>query len=105
MNRFMVTGRTKKGKLVTGWYVGPAAEINKHEIINYMDGFSNAVEPGTIEPFALPIVPDPVYDRGEGGTIVGYDALYPDCDEIMDVDEKDEFCRYCGQRLKWPEGV
>ena len=62
------------------------------------------IDPDTIEPVERKIVLDPIYDNGEGDTVVGYDALCPDCEEVMDSDMKNDFCHLCGQRLLWPAG-
>ena len=106
--RFMVTGtRLDNKKPVRGFvviYSDKEVVIKQYAEDAPLGGTAVfPVNPFSIEPYAVPIIIEPIYDNGEGDTIVGADALCPDCEEPVCELEMPEFCCLCGQRLLWPE--
>ena len=97
--RFMVKGkRCDSENWVEGAYLYDSPN-DRHVII--IDCWSyHEIDPTTIEPLAVPVIIEPLYGY-EDAKPSGYDALCPCCEEILDCDNRYEYCCYCGQRLDW----
>ena len=104
--RFLVSGRRINDKREIIGFLMP--DLSGRSFVIYPDGIFSPerfeVDPDTILPVGRTVIMDPIYDNGEGATIVSYTALCPDCENVMDWEKEHEFCHLCGQRLSWPEG-
>ena len=104
--RYMVTGvRVSDGKTLTGFLsVMPDGDV----YIFPPDGYDSAdnyliADKHSIEPLSAAVLKNPIYDNGEGGTVVDYSLNCPYCQRIFDWEDWgcDDYCCECGQRLNW----
>ena len=105
--RYQVRGkRLDNGELLQGYYVpvgdGRATIVQPHQrSINDTDALEGTadvwlVDPATVQPVAADL------DKADSKNLVG---ICRNCRRIESKIDGDEwFCRYCGQRLSWPEG-
>jgi len=104
--RFMVTGTQIFGNgKITGFLM---ISDNTAYIFPHPQGKQGnpdkdvTVDLKTVEPVAVKMHLNPIYENPESSKIVGYDPLCPNCDCVFDYDEgQPEYCVECGQRLDW----